>query len=376
MSGKTDQAHGQVAGLLSAYIDGEVTADETAVIESHLATCAHCQRDLTALRQTVALLSELPSVAAPRPFTLRPADVAQVERRPADRVAWWQWVTKAPGVVAGLAALLCVVLVGGVLLMGRLGPGVVLDMAPAATSVAFEKAAAEPEAVPAGAEKSLSLAEQTEEAPTTSTPVPAPEKPLEPQREEMVEESTMDAGAWADGEHEVKEGVGAGAVPAASPTMMAAATAQRLAPAPAEAEQADRALEEPAAANAPPSAAPPPQPTATPIALLPVKDMEIEIRPGVILVSGRLPLVEGRSLLAELWREGQLIQWAMPESQRATVEADGQFALRLEAQPAIPGFDLFAVEPAEYEIRIRPVDPLAPVEARIPFDTFLPPSGE
>ena len=376
MSGKTDQAHGQVAGLLSAYIDGEVTADETAVIESHLATCAHCQRDLTALRQTVALLSELPSVAAPRPFTLRPADVAQVERRPADRVAWWQWVTKAPGVVAGLAALLCVVLVGGVLLMGRLGPGVVLDMAPAATSVAFEKAAAEPEAVPAGAEKSLSLAEQTEEAPTTSTPVPAPEKPLEPQREEMVEESTMDAGAWADGEHEVKEGVGAGAVPAASPTMMAAATAQRLAPAPAEAEQADRALEEPAAANAPPSAAPPPQPTATPIALLPVKDMEIEIQPGVILVSGRLPLVEGRPLLAQLWRAGQLIQWAIPESQRTTVDADGQFALRLEAPPTIPAFDLFAVEPAEYEIRIRPVDPLAPVEARIPFDTFLPPSGE
>jgi hypothetical protein len=288
-------------------------------------------------------------------------------------VAWWQWVAKTPGVVAGLAALLCVVLVGGVLLMGRVGPGAVLDMAPAATSVAFEKAAAESEAPPAAAEKSLSLAEQPEEAPTS---IPTPEKPLEPQREEMVEESMMDAEAWVDGEHEVKEGVGAGAVPAASPTVVAAATAQPLAPAPAEAEQADRALEEPAAANAAPSAAPPPQPTATPIALLPVKDVKIEIQPGVILVSGRLPLVEGRPLLAELWREGQLIEWATPESERATVEADGQFALRLEAQPAIPGFDLFAVEPAEYEIRIRPVDPLAPAEARIPFDTFLPPSAE
>ncbi len=370
MSGKTDQAHGQVAGLLSAYIDGEVTADERVVIESHLATCAHCQRDLTALRQTVALLSELPSVPAPRPFTLRPADVAQVERRSPDSLAWWQWVAKTPGVVAGLAALLCVVLVGGVLLMGRVSPGAVLDMAPAATSVAFEKAAPEPEAMPAAAEKSLSLAEQPEEAPTS---IPAPEKPLEPQREEMVEESMMDAEAWADGEHEVKEGVGAGAVPAASPTVMAAATAQPLAPAPAE---ADRALEEPAAANAARSATPPPQPTATPIALLPVTDVEIEIQPGVILVSGRLPLVEGRSLLAELWREGQLIEWAIPESQRATVEADGQFALRLEAPPTIPAFDLFAVEPAQYEIRIRPVDPLAPVEARIPFNTFLPPSAE
>jgi hypothetical protein len=314
-------------------------------------------------------------VAAPRPFTLRPADVAQVERRPADRLAWWQWVSKAPGVVAGLAALLCVVLVGGVLLMGRVGPGAVLDMAPAATSVALEKSAVEPEAMPAAAEKSLSLAEQPEEAPT-STPAPTPEMTLEPQREEMVEESLMDAGGWADGEHEAKEGVGAEALPTASPTVVAAATSQPLAPAPAEAEQSDRALEEPAAANAAPSAGPPPHPTSTPIALLPVKDLTIEIQPGVILVSGRLPLVEGRPLLAGLWREGQLIEWAIPETQRANVKADGQFALRLEAPPAIPAFDLFAVEPAEYEIRIRPVDPLAQVEARIPFDTFLPPSAE
>jgi hypothetical protein len=373
VSGQTDQAHGQVAGLLSAYIDGEVTADERAVIESHLATCADCQRDLTALRQTVALLSQLPSVAAPRPFTLRPADVAQVERRPADRVAWWQWVAKTPGVVAGLAALLCVVLVGGVLLMGRVGPGAVLDMAPAATSVAFEKSAIEPEAMPAAAEKSLSLAEQPEEAPTST---PTPEMPLEPQREEVAEESMMDAGGWADGEHEVKEGVGAEALPAASPTAVAAATAQPVAPAPAEAEQADRALEEPAAANVAPSATRSPQPTSTAIALLPVQDVEIEIQPGVILVSGRLPLAEGQPLLAGLWREGQLIEWATPESQRTVMDADGQFALRLEAPPATPGFYLFAVEPAQYEIRIRPVDPLAPVEARIPFDTFLSPSAE
>ena len=373
MSGKTDQAHEQVAGLLSAYIDGEVTADERAVIETHLATCADCQRDLTALRQTVALLSQLPSVAAPRPFTLRPGDVVQVERGSADRVAWWQWVAKTPGVVAGLAAVMCVVLVGGVLLVGRVGPGAVLDMAPAATSIAFEKAAVEPEAMPAAAEKSLSLAEQPEEAPTST---PAPEMTLEPQREEMVEESLMDAGGWADGEHEAKEGVGAEALPTASPTVVAAATSQPLAPAPAEAEQSDRALEEPAAANAAPSAGPPPHPTSTPIALLPVKDLTIEIQPGVILVSGRLPLVEGRPLLAGLWREGQLIEWAIPETQRATVEADGQFALRLEAPPAIPGFDLFAVDPAEYEVRIRPVGPLAPVEARIPFSTFVPPSAE
>jgi anti-sigma factor RsiW len=44
--------HNQVAELLSAYIDDEVTTDERALVEEHLATCASCVYDLATLRQT------------------------------------------------------------------------------------------------------------------------------------------------------------------------------------------------------------------------------------------------------------------------------------------------------------------------------------
>ena len=54
--------------------------------------------------------------------------------------------------------------------------------------------------------------------------------------------------------------------------------------------------------------------------------------------------------------------------------ADGEFYLVLLAQTEVPDIDLRAAEPAYYEIRIRPVDPPAPVEIRIPLDIYdVPP---
>ena len=97
------------------------------------------------------------------------------------------------------------------------------------------------------------------------------------------------------------------------------------------------------------------------------------IEPGAIHVSGRLPLREGQPIHADLWREEQPLEWANPETQRATVQPEGRFEIELQALPDIADFDLFSVAPAHYEIRIRPVEPPAPVEARIPFDTFPPP---
>jgi hypothetical protein len=105
---------------------------------------------------------------------------------------------------------------------------------------------------------------------------------------------------------------------------------------------------------------------------LEAEDLDLEIEAGIIRVRGRLPLPEGRKLLAVLWRDGEPIEWATIESQQFTVEADGQFYLVLIAQAEIPDFDLFAAEPSNYEIRIRPIDPPEPVEIRIPFDTFSP----
>jgi len=122
-------------------------------------------------------------------------------------------------------------------------------------------------------------------------------------------------------------------------------------------------------------AMPAPEGSPTPT-LLEVEDLNLEIQPGVIRVRGRLPLPEGRKLLAGLWRDGQPIAWATIESRRFVVEADGQFYLVLIAQAEIPDADLFAAQPADYEIRIRPVDPPEAVEIRIPFDTYGPPAPE
>ena len=122
------------------------------------------------------------------------------------------------------------------------------------------------------------------------------------------------------------------------------------------------------AAQAMPAVAPTPTPT-----LLEVEDLSLEVEPGVIRASGRVPLPEGRKLLVALWRDGQPLQWATVESRQLVIEADGQFSLALVAQSGIPSFNLLAAEPAYYEIRIRPVDPPAPVEIRIYFDTYGPP---
>jgi anti-sigma factor RsiW len=60
---------------LSAFLDGEVSAQERTQWDMHLKTCQQCQRELASLRQTVALLRALPQPALPRSFVLS-ADVA------------------------------------------------------------------------------------------------------------------------------------------------------------------------------------------------------------------------------------------------------------------------------------------------------------
>jgi len=68
--------HQRVAEMLSAYLDGELSPKEQARVEKHLAQCADCVQNLYTLRQTVALLGQLPPVAVPRSFAIRPTPVA------------------------------------------------------------------------------------------------------------------------------------------------------------------------------------------------------------------------------------------------------------------------------------------------------------
>ncbi|MCS7259653.1 MAG: zf-HC2 domain-containing protein [Anaerolineae bacterium] len=106
--------------------------------------------------------------------------------------------------------------------------------------------------------------------------------------------------------------------------------------------------------------------------LIPVRDLRLTIKPGRIRIEGALPLPPGQPIQAELWCEGELVEWAIPETQRGKIQQEGRFELELQAQPNHPGFDLFQAPPARYEVRIVPLDFEAPVEARIPFDTFPP----
>lgn len=68
--------HQRVAEMLSAYLDGELSPKKQARVKEHLARCADCAQDLQTLHQTVALLGQLPSVAVPGSFAIRPVPAA------------------------------------------------------------------------------------------------------------------------------------------------------------------------------------------------------------------------------------------------------------------------------------------------------------
>jgi len=327
---------------------------------------------LTTLRQTVTLLGELPQVAAPRPFTLREADARPV--RDTARPAWWR-LPWPQGLVGVAAMLLCVVVVGGVVLLGRGGmvgtpaapAQIAMEAPPAADDAANREMVAE--TVVVEAETIVEVEKEVQQA------IEAPALPAEPAAEEappelsMAQEAPVEAAPMeekmAADEGEILMATQPARATAGGEATLSAtpATVPTTTPAPQP-----TTIPAPAAEALP---AVPPLPTPT---LLEVEDLTLEIEPGVIRARGRVTLPEGLKLLAVLWRNGQPIQWATIQSQRLVVEADGRFYLVLVAQADIPNLDLFSAEPAYYEIRIRPVDPPAPVEIRIPFDTYGPAS--
>ncbi len=106
--------HQHIENLLSAYLDGELSSHERARVEKHLARCAVCAQNLHTLRQTVALLGQLPPVAVPRSFAVRPAQV--VERPGVFQVRRRYAYLRAATILATI--LFAVVVAGDVLLTG------------------------------------------------------------------------------------------------------------------------------------------------------------------------------------------------------------------------------------------------------------------
>lgn len=68
--------------MLSAYLDGRLSAEDRAVVERRLAAEPSLQAELDALSATVALLRRTPQLAVPRSFTLDPARYRRV-------TPWW-----------------------------------------------------------------------------------------------------------------------------------------------------------------------------------------------------------------------------------------------------------------------------------------------
>ncbi|MDB4894065.1 MAG: hypothetical protein JWN15_327, partial [Firmicutes bacterium] len=57
-----------VRGLLSAYMDGELSSGELLRVEQHLRRCHSCTDEVDSLRQTIALVASMDAVAIPAAF--------------------------------------------------------------------------------------------------------------------------------------------------------------------------------------------------------------------------------------------------------------------------------------------------------------------
>jgi hypothetical protein len=132
--------HEWVEESLSAYLDGELSTQEKASVEEHLEKCRACRDSLSTLRQTVALLRELPAVSAPRSFALRPAVVEPKVRGTAP--SWGYGLLKG---ATALAALLLILLIGGEVTWRFLGG---FPMGAAAPVPPSEERALPPSAMP------------------------------------------------------------------------------------------------------------------------------------------------------------------------------------------------------------------------------------
>lgn len=84
--------------LLSAHLDGELTAEETAAVEAHLAECDACRAELDATREVRTIVRAAPAIDPPFEFYER---VVSSRRRP-------RW-TAAASVAAVAAAWIAVV---------------------------------------------------------------------------------------------------------------------------------------------------------------------------------------------------------------------------------------------------------------------------
>lgn len=178
--------------LLSTYLDGELSDSERSALETRLENEPALRRELDALRQTVTLVNQLPTLKAPRSFTL---DARMI--RPARLLILP--TTAAFSALSAAAAVLLLVLGGYVLFSQN------LLSAPPGEPQAAQQIANQPTSqltVVDNADLSLQAAAPSATAKLTQTPTQAPSPlPASPQAIELFdtqpEESQESANAAA-----------------------------------------------------------------------------------------------------------------------------------------------------------------------------------
>jgi len=179
--------------LLSAYLDGQLSAGERARVDARLAADPALRAELDALRRTVALVRELPPVPVPRNFIL-PQAVAPRPRP--ERPARFRRTWAAPLLTAATAVvslMFVVVLAGGLLfpVIGSVAPAPMADLAEQEEApriaLAPSPIAEEPVAEEAESEVQVEVTVQAEKA------VPVPSVVEEPAEEEAPAEELPEA---------------------------------------------------------------------------------------------------------------------------------------------------------------------------------------
>lgn len=168
--------------LLNAYMDGALTEAERRIFESRLNAEPELRRELNSLRQTVALLRQMPRLKAPRDFTLTPA---QVEVRPASRPVLPFPLTATFSALSAAAAVLLFVFGGYFLLQSGMRP-----MASSLDTTTMQQAAQE------AAPTEVAFALTATLAPTSS-PMPTMPLPSHVPQEEPAEGVSAPAAALA-----------------------------------------------------------------------------------------------------------------------------------------------------------------------------------
>jgi anti-sigma factor (TIGR02949 family) len=96
----------QLRERFSEYLDGELTPEERAALEEHLAACTGCRAELEALRRTVQAVASLPRRTAPEGLAARVAAEIRAETAsPRPKAITVLWARALP-----IAAMLLIVL--------------------------------------------------------------------------------------------------------------------------------------------------------------------------------------------------------------------------------------------------------------------------